>query len=56
VPPVIITVSDPLAAEKGGYTYNAECALCGELAWLHGDFGRCLSANRPPLPMRKADR
>ena len=35
VPPVVVVVNDPLAAWKGGKTYNAECERCGQRAWLH---------------------
>ena len=35
VPPVVVTVNDPLATVKGGETYNAECPRCGARAWLH---------------------
>jgi len=35
VRPVVVVVNDPLAGEKGGETYNAECASCGQRAWLH---------------------
>jgi hypothetical protein len=33
--PVVVVVNDPLAREKGGETYNAECRRCGARAWLH---------------------
>lgn len=33
--PVVVVVNDPLAAVKGGETYNAVCRRCGAKAWLH---------------------
>ena len=33
--PVVVVINDPLAKEKGGETYNAECSTCGHRAWVH---------------------
>jgi hypothetical protein len=46
VPVVVVVVNDPLEDAKGGQTYNAECATCGERAWLHW---------RTPLAARRTD-
>jgi hypothetical protein len=35
VPPVVTTVGDPFAREKGNAVYNAECGRCGKREWLH---------------------
>jgi hypothetical protein len=57
VPTVIVVVNDLLADVKGGETYNARCATCGEQAWLHWPSGSVAEAKigrsvaRPPLTL-----